>query len=80
MMPTDGNPNYGVVPSPDTGAYPDDVLPALRAYAELTHTITIRTCDLLVMSRANLVSDRLMRLPRRLWSRSTRRRRRIRLD
>jgi len=43
-MHTDGNPNYGVVPSPDTEAYPDDVLPALRADAELTHTITIRTC------------------------------------
>jgi hypothetical protein len=25
-MHTDGNPNYGVVPLPDTEAYPDDVL------------------------------------------------------
>jgi NADH-quinone oxidoreductase subunit E len=32
-MHTDGNPNYGVVPSPDTEAYPDDVLPALRSDA-----------------------------------------------
>jgi len=79
-MDSDRDPNYGVVPSPDTEAYPDDVLAARRADAELTHTITIRTCDLLVMSRANLVSDRLVRLPRRLWSRSTRRRRRIRPD
>jgi NADH-quinone oxidoreductase subunit E len=35
MMNTDGNPNYGVVPSTDTAAYPDDVLASLRADAEL---------------------------------------------
>ena len=34
MMNTDANPNYGVVPSPDTGDYPDDVLAGLRADAE----------------------------------------------
>jgi NADH-quinone oxidoreductase subunit E len=34
MMNTDSNPNYGVVPSPDLGAYPDDVLVSLRADAE----------------------------------------------
>jgi len=33
-MHTDSDPNYGVVPSPDTGPYPDDVLTALRADAE----------------------------------------------
>jgi len=33
MMNTDGNPNYGVVPSTDTDAYPDDVLAGLRADA-----------------------------------------------
>ena len=33
MMHTDDKPNYGVVPSPDTEAYPDDVLPALRSDA-----------------------------------------------
>ena len=53
-MDTDGNTNYGVAPSPNTEAYPDDVPAARLADAELTHTITIRTCDLLVMSRANL--------------------------
>jgi hypothetical protein len=51
-MHTDGNTNYGVAPSPNTEAYPDDVLAARRADAELTHTITIRTCDLLVMSKS----------------------------
>jgi NADH-quinone oxidoreductase subunit E len=34
MMSTDSSPNYGVVPSPDTGAYPADVLAALRTDAE----------------------------------------------
>ena len=34
MTNTGGNPNYGVAPSPDTEAYPDDVLAALRADAE----------------------------------------------
>ena len=34
MMHTDHDPNYGVVPAPDTEAYPDDVLAALRADAE----------------------------------------------
>ena len=33
MISTDGSPNYGVVPSPDTDTYPADVLPALRADA-----------------------------------------------
>jgi len=33
MMNSDGNPNYGVVPSTDTDAYPDDVLAGLRADA-----------------------------------------------
>jgi len=33
-MHTDSDPNYGVVPSPDTEPYPDDVLAALRADAE----------------------------------------------
>jgi NADH-quinone oxidoreductase subunit E len=33
MMNTDANPNYGVVPSTDTGAYPADVLAGLRADA-----------------------------------------------
>ena len=33
-MHTDSDPNYGVVPSPDTGPYPDDVLTALRSDAE----------------------------------------------
>ena len=33
-MHPDRDPNYGVVPSPDTAAYPDDVLAALRADAE----------------------------------------------
>jgi len=33
MTTTDGNPNYGVVPSTDTEAYPADVLAALRADA-----------------------------------------------
>jgi len=33
MTTTDGNPNYGVVPSPDTEAYPADVLAGLRADA-----------------------------------------------
>jgi len=32
-MKNDGNPNYGVVPSTDTDAYPADVLAALRADA-----------------------------------------------
>ena len=34
MMSTDGSPNYGVVPSPDTHAYSADVLAALRTDAE----------------------------------------------
>jgi NADH-quinone oxidoreductase subunit E len=34
-MKTDGNPNYGVVPSPDTEAYSSEVLASLRADAEL---------------------------------------------
>ena len=34
MMSTDGSPNYGVVPSPDTDAYSADVLAALRTDAE----------------------------------------------
>ena len=34
MMQTDSGPNYGVVPSADSGVYPDDVLAALRADAE----------------------------------------------
>jgi len=54
MISTDGSPNYGVVPSPDTDAYPAGVLAAQPADAELTHTISIRTCDLLVMSRARM--------------------------
>jgi NADH-quinone oxidoreductase subunit E len=33
MTNTDGNPNYGVVPSTDTDAYPADVLAGLRADA-----------------------------------------------
>ena len=33
-MNSDGNPNYGVVPSTDTDAYPADVLAGLRADAE----------------------------------------------
>ena len=33
MISTDGSPNYGVVPSPDTDAYPADVLTSLRADA-----------------------------------------------
>jgi NADH-quinone oxidoreductase subunit E len=33
-MTHNGDPNYGVVPSPDTAAYEDDVLAALRADAE----------------------------------------------
>jgi len=33
MTNTDGNPNYGVVPSTDTAAYPADVLAGLRADA-----------------------------------------------
>ena len=33
-MHPDRDPNYGVVPSPDTEAYPDDVLAALRADGE----------------------------------------------
>ena len=35
MTNTDGTPNYGVVPSPATEAYPDDVMAALLADAEL---------------------------------------------
>ncbi|HYO17275.1 MAG TPA: NADH-quinone oxidoreductase subunit NuoE [Dermatophilaceae bacterium] len=35
MKNTDDEPNYGVVPSPDTAAYPDDVLASLRADAAL---------------------------------------------
>jgi NADH-quinone oxidoreductase subunit E len=35
MKNTDSEPNYGVVPSPDTAAYPDDVLASLRADAAL---------------------------------------------
>ncbi len=34
MIDADSRPNYGVVPSPDTEAYPDDVLAAMRADAE----------------------------------------------
>ncbi len=34
MMNTDSQPNYGVVPSPDTEGYPDDVLATMRADAE----------------------------------------------
>jgi NADH-quinone oxidoreductase subunit E len=34
-MKTDGNPNYGVVPSPDTEAYSSEVLASLRADAKL---------------------------------------------
>jgi NADH-quinone oxidoreductase subunit E len=34
-MNTNSEPNYGVVPAPDTEAYPDDVLTALRADAAL---------------------------------------------
>lgn len=33
MMNTDGNPNYGVVPAPDTDAYSADVLTSLRTDA-----------------------------------------------
>ena len=33
MMNTDSKPNYGVVPAPDTGPFPDDVLVTLRADA-----------------------------------------------
>jgi NADH-quinone oxidoreductase subunit E len=33
-MQADGVPNYGVVPSPDAAAYPDDVLVGLRSDAE----------------------------------------------
>jgi len=33
MMNTDSKPNYGVVPAPDSGGYPDDVLAAMRADA-----------------------------------------------
>jgi len=33
-MSSNDNPNYGVVPSPDTEAYPDDVLAGLNADAE----------------------------------------------
>ena len=32
--PNHDTPNYGVVPSPDTAAYPDDVMAGLRADAE----------------------------------------------
>jgi len=35
MNNTDGTPNYGVVPSTDTAAYPAEVLASLRADAEL---------------------------------------------
>ena len=35
MTNTDGTPNYGTVPSPDTEAYPDDVMAALLDDAEL---------------------------------------------
>src|SRR5665811_58049 len=34
-MNTDSDPNYGVVPLPDTEPYPDDVMAALRADAAL---------------------------------------------
>ena len=33
-MHTDSDPNYGVVPSPDTGSYPAEVMASLRADAE----------------------------------------------
>jgi NADH-quinone oxidoreductase subunit E len=35
MMHTDGQPNYGVVPSPDSAAYPEEVLAGLRSDAAL---------------------------------------------